>query len=217
MFCADLHVHSEHSYDTVQSVDSIPARARACGLDAVAVTDHDTFSGSRAVPDATDEVMIVPGAELRTEEYDDLLALFVDGPIETRRFEDAVDRIHDRGGLAVLPHPYRKFDTIPEWVLDSVDAVEGLNARSKQKWNQKAARLGNDHGLPLLGGSDAHTKWEIGRAYSAVRGDVETPAELREQIRAGAVEPRGTETPYLPAHGVSVAIETIKAGVERLR
>jgi predicted metal-dependent phosphoesterase TrpH len=40
---ADLHIHSTVS-DSAKSIPEIIAMAEARGLDAIAITDHDTFS-----------------------------------------------------------------------------------------------------------------------------------------------------------------------------
>lgn len=160
----DLHVHTRYSYDSVQSPRRVLDVARRRGLDGVAITDHDEFEGAREAARLADDLLVVKGMEVKTDDYDDLLALFVDEPVQSRSFTDAVAEIHDQGGLAVLPHPYRKFDSVPDWVLDAVDAVERLNARSKSKWNDAAARLAADRGLPTTAGSDAHTSFELGKA-----------------------------------------------------
>lgn len=216
MFTMDLHIHSRFSYDSVLSPSAIARYASKRGMDALAITDHNSFEGVPAVEDIVTDSILVPGMEIRTREHDDILALFIDEPIYARNMEDVVVEIHNQGGLAVLPHPYRKLEPIPDWLLETVDGIEGLNARSKPGDNERARQLGLEFGLPKLGGSDAHTRWEIGRAYTVVERPVETRADLREAILEGAVRPGGQESPYLLSHGTSVTIETIKSGLGNL-
>lgn len=210
-FSADLHVHTSRSYDSIQSPATVVRHADRAELDAIATTDHDEF-GAHADIEQSPDVMVIPGMEVRTRDYDDLLALFITEAITSDTLEAAVDEIHGQGGLAILPHPYRKVDDFEEWVFQKVDAVEGLNARSKADTNTRAKDLGDVHDCPLTGGSDAHTPWEIGRARTAVTGGpVTSPGDLKAAILEGEVEPVGTESPYYLYHGLSKTMETIKS------
>ena len=50
MLACDLHVHTRFSKDGESSVEDVLARAKAVGLAAVAITDHDTLEGVRSRP-----------------------------------------------------------------------------------------------------------------------------------------------------------------------
>ena len=127
----DLHIHSERSPDGCMTLAEIAARARAAGLDGAAVCDHDRTL--EEVPEFPD-FLLIPGVEVSTE-YGHLLGLFVREPIGTRRFAEAVERIHSQGGLAVLAHPFehsrdagRIAPTVP-----LLDGVEVWNSRAERK------------------------------------------------------------------------------------
>jgi len=61
---ADLHVHSDAS-DGTDSPAEVMRRAARAGLDAVALTDHDTVAGlARARQARPDSLTLVPGMEL---------------------------------------------------------------------------------------------------------------------------------------------------------
>lgn len=68
MFRFDAHVHSVVSDGTESPAQVMEAAAHA-GLDAVALTDHDTFEGLAAAHEAAERVGIelVPGVELSTK------------------------------------------------------------------------------------------------------------------------------------------------------
>ena len=60
----DLHVHSNAS-DGTDAPAEVVRRARAAGLDVMALTDHDTQAGIAAARDAIgDDLTLVPGMEL---------------------------------------------------------------------------------------------------------------------------------------------------------
>lgn len=216
----DFHIHSHFSYDSFQSPERIVRTAARRSLDAIAVTDHDRLAGAAAVSALDTELICVRGMEIRTDEVGDILGLFLTSEVESRRFDEVVDEIHDQGAIAVLPHPFRHYETLPDGVLERVDAIEGLNARSKAARNERARQLGTEHDIPMLGGSDAHTSFEIGRARSVVPDTYDASKEgIRAAIRAGDLSVRGTETPYYLSHGASVLMERIKSktGLKRRR
>jgi predicted metal-dependent phosphoesterase TrpH len=60
----DLHVHSNAS-DGTDDPAEVVRRARAAGLDVIALTDHDTQAGlASARAEARDDLTVVPGMEL---------------------------------------------------------------------------------------------------------------------------------------------------------
>lgn len=210
-FTADLHLHTNRSYDSLQSPETVVRYAERAGLDAIAITDHGEFGAHDVIGESTD-LMVIPGVEVRTDDLDDLLALFIDSPVESPTFRAAVDEIHSQGGLAILPHPYRKVPSYNPELFELVDAVETQNARSKARNNKAARNLAREHGLPATAGSDAHTPWEIGRAKTVVHDqNIYSQSDLINAIRAGQTEVLGTESPYYFYHGLSVAMEAFNS------
>lgn len=83
----DLHVHSPASYDftdrnTTSATDLVQA-AQQAGIDAIAVTDHNTAEAVEDVSQAgaalAPQVVVYPGVELTTQEGAHLLVLFAPG------------------------------------------------------------------------------------------------------------------------------------------
>jgi len=60
---ADLHIHSTVS-DGSDSIQRIIGIARDTGLDAIAVTDHDTVSHMTQIPGNTGDVRVISGVEI---------------------------------------------------------------------------------------------------------------------------------------------------------
>lgn len=206
----DLQLHSSHSPDSFLSVDRLLRTARERDLDGVAITDHDSFAGSRAALDRNpDDLLVVPGMEVGTE-YGDVLALGLEEPVESRRFRGVADEVARQDGVLVLAHPFRKQTEYPDSVLDRVDAVEGLNARSRPSTNARARGLGTDSQLPTTGSSDAHLWFEVGAGRTTTDRTITDIDDLTAAIRDGAVDHAGQESPYYLTHGLSVGIEQLK-------
>lgn len=62
----DLHVHSDHS-DGTCTVPELLEIAKAAGLRAIALTDHNTVAGLPEILAAETDIEIIPGTEFSTE------------------------------------------------------------------------------------------------------------------------------------------------------
>jgi len=176
----DLHMHSRHSQDSLTRPERIVERALLLGLGAIAVTDHNSWEGARAAARiARGRLIVIPGAEIKTTRGD-LLALFVDEEIDTRDWGTAVDEIHAKGGIAVVPHPADS----PRLTREDIalaDGVEAFNSTCSADSNARAAELVRALGKPGFASSDAHMSVEIGNGRTRV-DDCASLAELRERI-----------------------------------
>jgi len=93
MVVADLHVHTTNSDGTLVLSD-LPAAARAAGLDAVAVTDHDRVHPELDRPVCErDGVTVVHGIELRVDAGDQRVDLLGYGVRRTDALLSEVDRL----------------------------------------------------------------------------------------------------------------------------
>lgn len=144
-FSVDLHVHTSASPDGRSSLQALAAAAKAKGLHALAVTDHNLCT---PVPAELDGVLLIPGCEVSTQ-AGHITGLFLERPLDLDMTgplpppEAAVDAIHQAGGLAALAHPYQKPGAEPERLALPLDALETVNARAAFKVpdaNRRAAR-----------------------------------------------------------------------------
>lgn len=191
----DLHTHSFFSGDGVSSPEEMIASARRKGLHGFALTDHNTCKGIDYLlkkglirPDGlpVDGFLIIPGVEISTDDGH-LLCLGVTLP--NMKGEPAVEvckEIHERGGLAIPPHPYDYFRAgIRESVIKTmqIDAMEVFNAATTfQSCNTKAYKYAEAHGLPMTAGSDAHHERAIGTAYTVLETEELTLENVMRQI-----------------------------------
>ena len=77
----DLHMHTDHSHDCATPVEVLLATARAQGLGAIAVTDHNEVSGAlEAAAKAADYgVKVIVGEEVKTAHQGEVIGLFLQG------------------------------------------------------------------------------------------------------------------------------------------
>lgn len=91
MVVADLHVHTTQSDGTL-TLETIPAAARAAGVETVAVTDHDRIHPDIDEPvTAMDGIQIIHGIELRVETETQRLDLLGYGVRETEALSAIIE------------------------------------------------------------------------------------------------------------------------------
>lgn len=191
MFDCDLHTHSRFFHrepEVAAGYDAYGVRAtlemaRLRGLDGVAVTNHDFFRPETLVSDAC-----VPGIEISTTQGH-LLVVGPEPPTRTVAGEltpqQAVDLAHERGCVAIVAHPFRN-SSLRE-VDAAFDAIE-LNGK-RPEHRRKIEEIARERELPVVGGSDAHFPFEVGRISTRLAVDRLTPTAVVEAIRDGRVEP----------------------------
>lgn len=192
----DLHVHSSCS-DGHDDVKTILKQAVKCGLNGIAITDHDTLQGSTAarkiIKDGKLDIVLIPGAEVTTSEGHLLVLGVSDLPQRGMSPEETVDIAHDFGGIGVVPHPYHPFrhaiGRIPK-----CDAVEVYNSKHLFGIANARAFIGaRKRGLPMVAGSDSHFAKTVGLGVTEI--DAENTDDAIQAIRKGYTRIIGRRTP----------------------
>ncbi|HUV24324.1 MAG TPA: PHP domain-containing protein [Methanomassiliicoccales archaeon] len=217
---ADLHIHSVYSGDAAQTPAQVLERAKAIGLGAVAIADHNSLEGSLESLELADGIIVLRAMEVTSSEGH-ILAYNVSKEIEKDLSPaETIKRIREAGGLAVAPHTYRIWSGLGEKVVreNEFDALEVLNGRSLMSANKRAMRLADSLHLPVTGGSDAHSLDEIGKACTVFPDDCLTANDLIESIVGGRTEIRG-EGRFLGesfSYGTKCIGEWLGRGMKRL-
>ena len=185
----DLHSHTRYSPDGITSPRRFVEACRRKGIDCVAVTDHNTIRGALAVQELADFRVIV-GEEIRTS-AGEVIGLFlteaVPGGLSP---QESIERVKAQGGLVGVPHPYDRLRIALQHeemlrFLPQLEFIEAFNARIVFPGdNDRARRFAREHGLAMSAGSDAHSPWELGRAYVEM-GEFEGPGDFLEALRKG--------------------------------
>ena len=108
----DPHIHSIYSGDARSKPKDIIKQSMKVGLDAIAISDHNSFKGSveaRELSKNIDDFLVIPSIELSSKEGH-ILAIGVENLIpKNLSSEETLERIHDEGGIAIIPHPFSPY------------------------------------------------------------------------------------------------------------
>jgi len=196
---ADLHVHTCYSRDAITTLKDLILYSKKRGLNAVAVTDHDTLEGTLKVKKANG-LTLIPGTEVTTRNGH-VLALNLTMPIP-KGFElaETVERIHEANGIAIAPHPsaFLKSSLGSGALQKSVkmDAVEVINSSAFPFFlsTQLGRRLATRLNLPQTAGSDSHIPETIGLAYTIIDANPNVE-DIIDAIKRGFTVPYGRSVP----------------------
>ena len=190
----DLHTHTTtSSLCSILTPMQLLQRAKALGLDAVAVTDHGTLHGAQVAHELGQRhgLLVLRGQEIHSSVGDVLVFGFPHDLGDGTDFFDLADGVHRAGGIVILAHPFRS-GTQPVSSLATarpirfrLDAIEVLNMNCSAEQNRAASDLARKWRIPAVGGSDAHTVGWVGRYVTTFPRPVRDETDLIEAIRSG--------------------------------
>ena len=208
-FTVDLHLHTNRgSADSNLAPKDLIERARAIGIGAVCITEHDNVWDLKeiAAAAAAAGVTCIRGMEVTTEMgHVGVFGLseYVSGIYKLAELRKVVDKL---GGIMVANHPFRykldpRFSFInpdhepidPEHperaakleIIKLCDAIEVLNAACSEEENIFALKVARVLGRPEVAGSDSHSANSIGVVTTLFADPIRSEHELIEAIRAG--------------------------------
>jgi predicted metal-dependent phosphoesterase TrpH/glycosyltransferase involved in cell wall biosynthesis len=204
MILADLHMHTEHSHDCAVPVEDLLEHAERIGLGAIAVTDHNVFSGAEEAVELARarDLVVIPGEEVKTD-AGEVIGLFIHEEIQRGlSMGDTIAAIREQGGIVYLPHPFDRLHTIPDprtlhRHLAEIDVFEVYNARLLlEGMNEEALRFARKYNLTMGAGSDAHVLQGVGTGLVRLRA-FETPEEFLISLRSAEIVRRPKSLLYL--------------------
>lgn len=188
----DPHIHSEGSFDGKEPVELILQHAEDIGLDAISITDHDVIEYSLEAVELAKEydVMALPGIEVSTRNGHLLGVGIEEQPPKKRPVAETVQFIHDRGGIAIIPHPFQRMrHGLPKRHVTSCEGMEIYNAWLFTGYrNRQAARYAKKHGFTGIAASDAHRMGTVGRAYTQLEITAESKDAITDEDILDAIE-----------------------------
>jgi predicted metal-dependent phosphoesterase TrpH len=207
----DFHVHTaQGSADSNLDVFAMIARARAIGLDGVAITEHDHWWRTDEVDEFAREhgVTLFRGMEVTTElGHVGVFGLngYAGGICRIRELRKVAD---EAGAFLIANHPFRykldprahfmhrdlPVDLTPERAAEMdllclAEEVEVLNGGCSEEENRFALEAARLRRRPGIGGSDSHDVHSLGCAVTVLERRCSSVAELVAELKAGRYKP----------------------------
>ena len=199
---AEFHCHTYYSDDSLTLPQALLEECERKQIDRLVVTDHNSIGGALEAQKLDPQRFIV-GEEVRTT-AGELLAFFVQEALPRGLMPlAAIQRLKAQNAFICVSHPMdpRRGWKLPALleILPYIDALETFNSRCLwRSWNKSALIFAQQHNLPGISGSDAHTLDEVGRSTMSL-ADFKDAEELRRVIRQAVPHNR------LSGWGVNIA------------
>lgn len=197
MLRADLHNHTHFSPDSILAPEELVRRCVRRGITCVAVTDHNTVRGGLEAQRIVEEegiegLRVIVGEEVRSSEGE-ILGLFLSEDVpKGLSAEETIAAIRAQGGIVGVPHPFDSLRSALDYerlkaLVRQIDFIESYNARIVfRHHNKRAGRFASMHNLPVSAASDAHSPWEVGRAYIDIP-EFEGPKDFVKALDRGMI------------------------------
>jgi hypothetical protein len=198
-------MHTEHSHDCSVPVADLLDHAEEQGLGAIAITDHNVFSGAQEAVELARgrHLVVIPGEEVKTDGNGEVIGLFLREEIPRgMTMEETIAAIRAQGGIVYLPHPFDRLHAIPDARtlhrhLGEIDVFEVYNARLLlDGYNDEALRFARKYNLTMGAGSDAHVLQGVGTGAVRMRA-FENAEEFLISLRSAEILRRPKSLVYL--------------------
>jgi hypothetical protein len=217
----EMHAHtSEHSSCSHVCAVDLVTRALAKEMQGIVLTDHhylwtaDEIELLRRQAGLPDHFLVLPGQEVRTAEFGDVLVYGADrcfGPDTS-----IVDiRCQCPDAALVWAHPYRKqkVPTATQLLDPRLDAVEIFNANHSVAENTRGLRDWHRYKFTAIAGTDTHSQSYTGTYPTIFDHPFCTVAEMAGEIRHGRCRPFSKE---IPKAGTQIQVTELTIGTKGL-
>ena len=189
---ADLHLHTNFSFDGLSSTREIIESAIAKKIDCVCITDHEEITGAEEAANliVNKSILVIPGIEIKSREGD-ILGLNIKKRVPNGlSAKETIESIIKEGGFPVIAHPFdpifhfREIEKYKDFLKEKGVAIEAWNASIfLESSNKKAVKFAEENNLPFTAGSDSHSSRFVGKAYLEIPGENLSIEKIIEEIK----------------------------------
>jgi predicted metal-dependent phosphoesterase TrpH len=197
MLRADFHHHIDcdpvDGFFVRHSVGELIDRAAAVGLNVLAITCHESipYDGDATRYAAERGILLLRGMEATVNGTHVLLLNFPEFPPGVCSVADIVARKTPEA-LVIAPHPFYPAhvaggDLLAEnpTVFDAVE-FSGLYTALTSQFNRRALEHAQRTSTAVVGNSDTHFLWQMGRTFTLIDAPLE-PRAVLDAVRHGRV------------------------------
>ena len=182
---AELHCHNSFSnfhvgcreppYDCGVGVREQLEAARAAGIDAVFVTNHNTLDGYGQMLECArghekfSGISVFPAEEITIDTGAHVLAYGLREPVRPgMSLDETLEQIRGQDGVSSAPHPFSILDALRERAAEC-DMIEVFNSNNVDlASNARAAEFAAERGMTAVAGSDSHVLSTMGRCVNEI-------------------------------------------------
>jgi predicted metal-dependent phosphoesterase TrpH len=186
----DLHCHTlPLSQCSALRPEELVDLARERGLDGICLTEHDALWPPSEIQSLGKRTgfLVFGGVELTTDMGHVLAFGLPQGSSSFASAASAFQAAQSHQALLFLAHPARDgLLRVSRTTVDYFESVEAINGSDSRLQNMAATGLAHGFRLPGIGGSDAHTPAEVGRAATSFDAHISDTSSLLAALRDGS-------------------------------
>lgn len=191
-FLVDAHIHTNHSPCASITLEETLSKLTGC-VDAIVVTDHDQIL---TTPSSVLETFynkyeiftLTPAAEISSLQGHILAYGCKTIPSYNTDAKKVIELIHSEGGIAVAAHPFALLGLDDLIFSLDIDAIE-INGSRSTRINQLAKESAEMIGIPIIGGSDSHTSYQIGTCVTEFTCEIKSMKDFISAIKKKKCQP----------------------------
>ncbi|MCX6639838.1 MAG: hypothetical protein NTW14_05065 [bacterium] len=193
---ADFHLHTnEDYYDYMpHSAYELIDHGAKLGFCVLAITNHNFFTFSEAWRDYAQRrgILLIPGVEASIRDKH-VLILNADKDVnKLRTFDDLKAYKSSTDAVIIAPHPfYPALICLQSKLFRHLDLFDGVEFHAfYTKFfnpNERARQFAAEHGKTLIGDTDCHRLYQMGKTYTRIHAELNLSSVLGA-LRQGATE-----------------------------